>query len=462
MKSLSQSQYGDLRSLYESVYAPKFESILDEFTDEDLDDLTDEYIEEQVTEFFQECLEEGLDIEVVEQTICESIDSSLDLLIERVDPKETQRRRTQAKDRLETSRAMRSAAAKPKSSAPERDAGAEARARLTSKSSDKKANRLAQVKGAVKKVGKAVQGGVGLAARAVGTAQRAASAVKSAAKSGYERGKQGSGSSSSGGGSAKVTQGSGGTSSAGSSTSSAGTSSAGSSSSSDSDSSSSAPAPRKRRDGLLKRGLKKLVRGAAKAVSVGAGAVKAGADYVADKARKEELEATGLFSEKEIEAIMEAEVQELYKGKHGQSEKEYQDSRSDAGKMISGDSKHSGAAYSHRSYKGVGKPAKPGERQKNQGKMDRGTRADLEYRKANLKKEEVEVEEGYKEIDAKKHGRMYDRYKKLRSAAMQDARDSGEASGENRMKMGKMSAVIDKSSENLRKKQTRDQLTGRG
>ena len=159
---------------------------------------------------------------------------------------------------------------------------------------------------------------------------------------------------------------------------------------------------------------------------------------------------------------MEAEVQELYKGKHGQSEKEYQDGRSDAGKMISGDSKHSGAAYSHRSYKGVGKPAKPGERQKNQGKMDRGTRADLEYRKANLKKEEIEVEEGYKEIDAKKHGRMYDRYKKLRSAAMQDARDSGEASGENRMKMGKMSTVIDKSAENLRKKQTRDQLTGRG
>ena len=176
----------------------------------------------------------------------------------------------------------------------------------------------------------------------------------------------------------------------------------------------------------------------------------------------EVLEASGLFTEQELGAIMEAEVQELYKGKHGQSEKEYQDGRSDAGKMISGDSKHSGAAYSHRSYKGVGKPAKPGERQKNQGKMDRGTRADLAYRKANLKKEEVEVEEGYKEIDAKKHGRMYDRYKKLRSAAIKDAQDSGEASGTNRMKMGKMSAVIDKSSENLRKKQTKDQLTGRG
>lgn len=87
------------------------------------------------------------------------------------------------------------------------------------------------------------------------------------------------------------------------------------------------------------------------------------------------------------------QVDELYKGKHGQSEKEYQDSRSDGGKMISGDSKHSGAAYSHRSFKGVGKPAKPGERQKNQGKMDRGTRADIAYRKANLKKEEVTFSE---------------------------------------------------------------------
>ena len=423
MKSLSQSQYGDLRSLYESVYAPKFESILDEFTDEDLDDLTDEYIEEQVTEFFQECLEEGLDIEIVEQTICESIDSSLDLLTERVDPKETQRRRTQAKDRLATGRAMKAAAAKPKSSAPERDAGAEARARLTSKSSDKKANRLAQVKGAVKKVGKAVQGGVGLAARAVGTAQRAGSAIKSAAKKGYERGRQGS----SGGGSSTSSAGSStssaGTSSAGSSTSSAETSSAGSSSSSDNGSSSSAPAPKKRKDGLLKRGLKKLVRGVSKGVSAAAGAVKAGADSITDRARKEELEATGLFSEKEIEAIMEADTRPENINSPGHRDRS------------------------------------------NEGLSDRQIRMKKFAQKRAqmaLKKEEVEVEEGYKEIDAKKHGRMYDRYKKLRSAAMQDARDSGEASGTNRMKMGKMSAVIDKSSENLRKKQTKDQLTGRG
>ena len=80
-------------------------------------------------------------------------------------------------------------------------------------------------------------------------------------------------------------------------------------------------------------------------------------------------------------------IVELYKGKHGQSEKEYMDSRSDAGKQISGDSKQSGAAYSHRSFKGQGKPAKPGERQTHQGKMTNTDRTELMIRKNALKKE---------------------------------------------------------------------------
>ena len=89
-------------------------------------------------------------------------------------------------------------------------------------------------------------------------------------------------------------------------------------------------------------------------------------------------------------------VDEVYKGKHGQSDKEYADSRSPGGKMVSGDSKQSGAEYTHgRRVKAanpgmqpdVGGKTKP----KSQGKMDRGTRADLEYRKANLKKEELEA-----------------------------------------------------------------------
>jgi len=86
-------------------------------------------------------------------------------------------------------------------------------------------------------------------------------------------------------------------------------------------------------------------------------------------------------------------VEELYKGKHGQSDKEYADSRSQGGKMVSGDSKQSGAEYTHgRRVKAanpgmqpdVGGKTKP----KSQGKMDRGTRADLQYRKANLARKE--------------------------------------------------------------------------
>ena len=91
-------------------------------------------------------------------------------------------------------------------------------------------------------------------------------------------------------------------------------------------------------------------------------------------------------------------VEEVYKGKHGQSDKEYAASRSQGGKMISGDDKRSGAEYTHgRRVKAanpgmqpdVGGKTKP----KSQGKMDKGTRADLEYRKANLKKEETELDE---------------------------------------------------------------------
>ena len=110
------------------------------------------------------------------------------------------------------------------------------------------------------------------------------------------------------------------------------------------------------------------------------------------------------------------QVDELYKGKHGQSEKEYADSRSQGGKMVSGDSKQSGAEYTHgRRVKAanpgmqpdVGGKTKP----KSQGKMDAGTRADLKYRKANLKKEETEVEEG---IDFKAAKRIDDARKAAR------------------------------------------------
>ena len=272
MKALSQSDYGLIRSLYRDVYAPDIaESILDEFTDEDLDDLTDEYIEEQVIEFFQECLEEGLDIDIVEQTICESVDTELEILTEVTNPAQVAAMRMRDKTSAASGEGQKS----------DRDAGADARAKLKvskqkvgSASPEKKASKLSQIKGAVKKVGQAAKGGIGLATRAVGTAVRAGSAVKSAAKKGYERGRQGSG---------------GGSSSSSSDSDSSSSSGTGPSSSSSSGGGSSSATPKKRKDGLLKRGLKKVVRGITKGVSAAAGAVKAGADSLTDRARKEDM-----------------------------------------------------------------------------------------------------------------------------------------------------------------------------
>ena len=81
---------------------------------------------------------------------------------------------------------------------------------------------------------------------------------------------------------------------------------------------------------------------------------------------------------------------ELYKGKHGQSEKEYQDGRSMAGKMISGDSKGSGANYSYRAKNTGPNPAGGSKRPQGQARMGQKDREYLKYQKANLKKEEVE------------------------------------------------------------------------
>jgi len=98
-----------------------------------------------------------------------------------------------------------------------------------------------------------------------------------------------------------------------------------------------------------------------------------------------------------MKSLRDAYINEVWKGKHGQTDKQYADSRSDGGKMVSGDSKMSGAEYTHgRRVKAanpgmqpdVGGKTKP----KSQGKMDKGTRADMQYRKANLmNKENVEI-----------------------------------------------------------------------
>mgnify|MGYP001448112580 CR=1 FL=1 len=397
MKSLSQSEYGELRSLYESVYSPKVETILEDFTDEDLD-LTDQEIEEQVEEVFLECIEEGYDIDEIERAICEAVDAELQVLNEVTSPAKVAVARMKNK----------SAAASGEGSG---DAGAKARAKLNvSKqkiggSSEKKASTLSKVKSAASKVksglktaGKVAQGTVGVTARAVGTAQRAASAVKSAAKKGYERGRYGPGgkpsssSSSSDGGSSSG----GGSSSSSSSSSGGSSSSSGGSSSSDGGSSSggSSDAPKKRKDGLLKRAIKKVVRGISKGVSTAAGAVKAGADSVTDRARKEELEATGLFSDSEIEAIMEADSLAAMQARRE--------------KRLAAQRKREGTTVTGRDF-GHDYSLTPAQQK---------ARRDAEY-KAGTKKEEVEVDEAMS---------SYDRNRKRaaeRAAARNAARDAG-------------------------------------
>ncbi len=101
------------------------------------------------------------------------------------------------------------------------------------------------------------------------------------------------------------------------------------------------------------------------------------------------LEESGKFSVEEIQTILEAEVNELYKGKHGQSEKEYQAGRSDAGKRISGDEKHGPASYTRRGVVDQ-KPTKPGEKPEHTPKLGSAEKNELAYRKSRLKKEDVE------------------------------------------------------------------------
>ena len=109
-------------------------------------------------------------------------------------------------------------------------------------------------------------------------------------------------------------------------------------------------------------------------------------------------------------------VEELYKGKHGQTEKQYQDSRSDAGKMISGDSKMSGSKYAQgrRTGSDAGpQPAGGSKKPASQGKMDSGSRTDLVFRKAALKKKAAEMKEDAamspQEIQLQKKKAMLDR-----------------------------------------------------
>ncbi len=100
-----------------------------------------------------------------------------------------------------------------------------------------------------------------------------------------------------------------------------------------------------------------------------------------------EVSAEVLFnciSDEFLESI-EEDIMEIYQGKHGQSEKQYQDGRSPAGKMISGDSKGSGANYSYRAKNTGPNPAGGSQKPQGQAKMNNKDRAFLSHLKANKK-----------------------------------------------------------------------------
>ena len=94
-----------------------------------MDDWVDEFTEEELVDLFVEALQEAQEDGFVVEDFVALFDDE-EFLMERMDPKEIQRRRDQAKDRLATGAAMKKAAASSKSTP---------------------ASRAAKVKGAMKK-----------------------------------------------------------------------------------------------------------------------------------------------------------------------------------------------------------------------------------------------------------------------------------------------------------------------
>ena len=137
-------------TLLEMVEIENFDGIFDELSESEIFFLNDSLIEQVVEEVFVECLDEGYDVEDVENVLLESLEISSEILNE---------------------------------------------AKVTLGHDTKiKSDRLEKVKSAVKKVGKAVARGAGYA---VGLAKRAGSAAKREFKAGYERGRGGESSGSS-------------------------------------------------------------------------------------------------------------------------------------------------------------------------------------------------------------------------------------------------------------------------
>jgi hypothetical protein len=167
--------------------------ILEEIADEELYFLSDDLIEEVVEEVFYELLEDGYDVDLIENIICESLDTSYEIINEVSD--------SYYADAVKTSKKRGDAAR---------------RAERIQKVKDTVKKVGSSIKSKIKSAGKSVVSGAAHAAgKAVASAKNAGSAVKGAAakagqkasetakkvsdtaKSGYEAGKKSAGSGSS-------------------------------------------------------------------------------------------------------------------------------------------------------------------------------------------------------------------------------------------------------------------------
>jgi len=157
----------DIRNIHEAyhkIYAPKFETILDEMTNEQVDELTDDLIEEIVEEVFYECLEEGYELDDIENVLVESLDNSITALNEQV--------------LMELN---------PYAPAGSRESGeynkATTKSKKSAKNAEKRAETIERVKGVVKKVGSTIkQKAAGAAVSAYAAGKMAKSAAKTAGK----------------------------------------------------------------------------------------------------------------------------------------------------------------------------------------------------------------------------------------------------------------------------------------
>jgi len=318
MKALSQSEYGEIRSLYESMYASE-------------EVITEELIDEIIDELVEELISEGVDEEEAYSLVEEATDTYID----------------EAKVTFGSD------------TAPIRKSGAPVGARR---------------RYGMRKAGDALQG-----------AKKAASAISKSAKS------QAAGAALAAVGTAKMAK----------------------------DSAGEKITATKKKASEVKQAVQNVPGKAREAAS--------------DAKKKTKSGIKGFIkrqAQKVVSRMSEENVEELYKGKHGQTEKQYQDSRSDAGKMVSGDSKMSGSKYAQgrRTSSDAGaQPAGGSKKPESQGKMDSGSRIDLQFRKAALKKEELEETGLFSEKEIAAIEEAMSSYDKNRKRAAQRAADRNAA-----------------------------------